>query len=76
MPQFLAARYPADLEKAPAVALQEVTSVDVLAGDLEDEADWDFANLTAGPDLGSRASIHGNYGRHREGWFVVSESLP
>lgn len=39
MRQFLAAQYPADLEKSPAGAPEEVASIEVLAGDLKEKAD-------------------------------------
>lgn len=49
-------------------------SIDVLTGDLECEADWDFAELTGGPGLGSKTSICGDNGRHHEACSVVNSS--
>lgn len=73
--QFLAARYPAYPEGSPAVALDEVCSIDVFAVDLEGEVDWDLADLTGVPDLGSQASIGGNYDRLQEPCSGVNESV-
>lgn len=51
--QFFAPQYPADPEESSVVALEEPESIIMLAGDLEGEDDWDLADLTNGPDLGS-----------------------
>lgn len=48
---FLAARYAADLEDPLLVAPEEVSSIDVLAGDMDGAGDWDLADLTGDPDL-------------------------
>lgn len=50
---FLAARYPDELEESPAAAPEEGRSTDVLAGDLEGEANGDLTDLTGFTDLGS-----------------------
>lgn len=46
MRQMLAGWYPADLEKSPAAPLEGMESINVLAGDLEDDPDWDVVGLT------------------------------
>lgn len=63
---FLAAWYPADTEEYLGATPEEVTSINMFTRDLEVESDWDLADLTDGPGLGSRASIHCDYGRLRE----------
>lgn len=59
--QFLAALYLVDLEESPAVTLEEVASIDLLAGAMESTADWNLGNLTRGRDLGSLPIFCGNY---------------
>lgn len=72
--QFLVARCSADLEKSLEAAPEEMANIDMLVGDLQSEADWDFADLTGGPDLGSRPNIRGHYGHLREACHVVRGS--
>lgn len=40
--QLLAAKYSADLEETSAASPEELGSIDVSAGDLEGEADWNW----------------------------------
>lgn len=61
--QFSAAQYLADPEGSQEAALEEVANVYVLAGDLDDEADWDMAYSTGGSNLSSQDSILGDYWR-------------
>lgn len=61
MRQFLATRYPADLEGSQAAATEEVLSIDGLPSDLEGEIEWDLADLTEGTSMGGLASMHGPY---------------
>lgn len=68
--------YPADLDQCLVVEPVEVLSIDVHTRALEAEADWDLADLTRGPDLGSQASSHGNYGRPPEVCSEVIKSIP
>lgn len=72
----LSFRYPADFEESEAKAPEKMASIDVLAGDLEGEGDWDLAYLTGGPDLSSRAAICEDYERLREACFLVNNSIP
>lgn len=51
--QFLAAEYPANVKESLVAASQELTSIEVLAGDLEGEDDWDLNDMTGVPSLGS-----------------------
>lgn len=44
----------------------------MLDGDLRAGADWDFGDLTGGSDLGSRASICGEYRRLDDTCSVVN----
>lgn len=74
--QYLAARYPTNLEVFPAAAPSEMASIDLLVRALEGEADWDLAGLIGGLNLGSRPCIGGNYGRFLEWGAVVSEFVP
>lgn len=74
--QFLAAPYPPDLEEFPTAVTEEIMGIEVLSSDLQSEADWDLDDFTEGLDLGSRASIHEDYGRLCEGCSVVGESVP
>lgn len=64
--QFLAAVYPADLEKSPVPAPEEGASIHVLSGDVEGEASRDLADLTRGPDLGRQIIIGSDYGHISE----------
>lgn len=48
--KLLATHYLLDLEKSPVVAPEEVATIDVLAGDLDGEANLDLANLKGVPD--------------------------
>lgn len=47
----------------------------MLPGDLENEAGWELADLTGGPDLGSRASTRQDYERLWEACSAVNESV-
>lgn len=49
-----------------------MAGIDVFAGDLGGEVDWDFANLTGGLELSSLTSIRGDYGHLCEVCLVVS----
>lgn len=49
--QFMATQNPSALDKYLVLTTDEVVGIDVLVGDLEGEADWDFANSTRGPKL-------------------------
>lgn len=74
--QFLATQYPADLEGSQAPAPEEVARINFLNGDLEGKADWDIRDLTEGPNLGSQASIGGDYSRLCEACSMFNESIP
>lgn len=74
--EFLETKYPADLEEYLPAAPEELASINVLAGDLHHEADWDLAHVTGSPDLGSRAIIRGDKGHLREVCSVIRKSLP
>lgn len=73
--QFLAGRYSLNLEDILAAPPEEMKSINMLASDWEGEADWDLANLTGGPDIGSQPSICSAYGHLRGMCSVVSESV-
>lgn len=73
--QLLAARYPADHEESLPVGSEEVVSINLLDRDLSCEADRDLDTLTRGPDIGSQASIGGEYGRLHEVCYVVKKSV-
>lgn len=60
--QFFVTPYPASLEEYPAAVPGGLASIDVLAGDLEGEADCNLADCMGGPHLSSRATIRGAYG--------------
>lgn len=49
-----------------------MANIDLLTGDLEVEVDWDLADITGGPNLGSLASTCGDYKRvfRRARWLV------
>lgn len=69
--QFLAVQCYGDLEECLAAAPEEVTSIKVLAFDLDGEADGESAELMGGTNLGCRGSIRGDYGYcvRRARWF-------
>lgn len=51
-------------------------SIDLLAADLDREPDWDLADLTGSPNLGSQDSILGNCGvLVRCCWWSVTKSF-
>lgn len=54
--QFLAARYPTDLENSLMAGPEEMVNIDVFADNLGCEADLDLLSLAAGPDFGSTSS--------------------
>lgn len=56
------------------MAPEEAASIDVLASDLDEQTDWDLADLKGGPGLGSRPSVSVDYGCPCKMWSVVSES--
>lgn len=58
--QFWAARYLNDLDECLATCPEELASIDLLAGDLAGEADYNVSELTEGPELGGRTSICGD----------------
>lgn len=74
--QFLAVLDPFDLEAPPAVAPQELPSIDLLAGDLEGEAGCDLSNVMGGLYFGSLATVCGDCGRLFGACSVVNESVP
>lgn len=55
--QLLVDWYHADLEQSLDAAPEDVGSIDVLAGELKEEGDWDLANWTGENVFRSRASI-------------------
>lgn len=74
--QFLTAQCPADLKESPAAALEGVWKIEGLSSNLDGEADWPLAALTRGPNLRSRGSPHGDYGRLSKSCSVVIKSVP
>lgn len=74
--QFLAALYPVDPENSLAAPPEEMASLNLLAGELEVETNWDLAHLTGGLYLSSPFSIRGDCGRFREVRSAVSDSGP
>lgn len=51
-------------------------SIDGLASDFDGEAEWDLANLTGSPSIGSRSSTRSNCAAFREVGSVVCEAVP
>lgn len=51
--QLLATQYPAKHEESPVPDFQEVATIDMLAGDLDAEADRHLDDFTGSRDLGS-----------------------
>lgn len=47
--QFLVTLYPENFGDSPAVAPKKAASIDVLAGDRNDDEDWDLSDLMGGP---------------------------
>lgn len=76
MRQFLTTRCPADSEESTITAPQEVVTIDVPAGDLKGDADWDFADLIGGSNVDSRTSIRCDYGHVREACSASNDSVP
>lgn len=74
--QFLASLYPANLEESLTAALEQVTSIDMLSGDLYGDVDWDLPDIIGVPELGIQACIPGDYGCLCEVGSVVSEFFP
>lgn len=48
--QFLETRYPANIEESLAGPPEGVTRINVVSGDLKDEADWNLDVLSESPD--------------------------
>lgn len=74
--QFLLAQYPPDLTESLVSDPEELESINVLTSDLDDEEDWGLADLTGDSDIGSRASIHVDYGPLCEMCSMVRYSVP
>lgn len=51
--QFVVGRYRGNHEECLGAAPEEAATTDVVAGDLDDEADWNLADLTCRPDVTS-----------------------
>lgn len=68
MCHFLASVYLVDPEVSPVAAAEEVVSIEMTAGDLN-------CGSIGGFDIGSQASICGNYGRLHEVCLAVSKSI-
>lgn len=64
--QLLGAQCPIYLQKSSAAAREKLGSMELLSSVLDAEGDWDLANLTKGPELGSHASICSRCWRPRE----------
>lgn len=73
--QFLVACDPDNLEKSPAVALEEMARINVLSDYLEGDVGWDLVNMMGRPNLASQASFRDEYGRLRKVCLAVSESV-
>lgn len=65
----------ADLEEFTSAAPGEVVGIKVHAGDLHGKTSWNSANLREAQDLGSRASIYGDYGCLRVASSVANKSV-
>lgn len=72
MRQILPAWYPLDVEESLGGAPEEMESTNVSVSDLDGEADWEVADLTGDLNIGSYASIRGDYQRLRAECLVVS----
>lgn len=49
--QLLTTHYPTDLEEYLVVSLEELAGIEMFAGDLDGEADFDLTDLMGGPVL-------------------------
>lgn len=72
--QVLAIPYHADFEESPAVASEEVESIEVIAGNLDGEADLDLAYLREVPTyIVEPASVVTMGVFRRRAWWLVSQ---
>lgn len=74
-PQFSATKYQNDCQKSPSEVPEEGVMFNVLADDLNGEADWDMTNLTWGSDLRSLGSILNDYDHFRDESSLASEAI-
>lgn len=73
MRHFSTTQYPADFEESPVSSPNKGARTDLLADDLDGEANWDLDNFLRGPELSTRASICIDYRSLRKVCSVVCE---
>lgn len=61
--QFLGPQSPEVLQQSAVPAIEKISIISVLAGDLDGKVDSDLANFTVDPGLGSRSSLIGDCAR-------------
>lgn len=69
-------RHPEDLEETMTVCSEEAAWINVFAADVNEDADYEFENLTGSSDFSSPASIRVNFGLPGKALLVVSDSIP
>lgn len=75
--QLSVTQYPDYHVESLAAAPEQVACITVVASDLDCEAEWDLAEFTEDPDLGSYASTPGESGCLREpqlDWWLLNPS--
>lgn len=74
--QFLSSPYPADIKECLSKGPENEASINMLAGDLDGEADYDLPDLTVNSNLESQTIILDHYERLSKACLVVSLFVP